>query len=120
MLVTARPSPVPENSTLTVVVDADAAGAIFGTSLADRAGACPRLLDRISGEGPLSFGAAGAPKSFVRGAIHPAAFELALLSRSTRGVVSAMDGFKAISLILGAREGSRTTSFNVTLIEPIS
>jgi hypothetical protein len=121
VLVTALPIPVPENSTLTVVVDAPRAGPSFGTSFCglDKLGPAPPALlfcdmDTRSPELPLSdLTTAEGKKSFDIGAIHAVALVCSPFSLAF--CPSARLGFKASSLTLTAEGGSRIMLFIATL-----
>jgi hypothetical protein len=121
VLVTALPTPVPENSTLTVVVDAPRAGPIFGANFCglDKLGPEPCDMDTRSAELPLSdLTTVEGKKSFDIGAIH--AFAPLCTPFSLVFCPSAKPGFKASSLNLTAEDGSRMTPFIATLNWPSS
>jgi hypothetical protein len=99
--------PTPENSTLTVVADAASAGPDFGTNRVLR----PRALSESVEEGGRSL--RGGKKSLDMGVIQLCAAELAERSLS---LSFSRSGCNALSLILGANDGSRITSFSVVLI----
>jgi hypothetical protein len=103
--------PTPENSTFTVVADAARAGPNFGTNRVLRVW---ELFEWLK-EGGSSL--RGCAKSLEMGAIQlwPAGFvEASLL------ISFSLSGYNALSLILGAKEGSRMTSLSVDLICPSS
>ncbi len=125
VLVTARPTPVPENSTLTVVAEAASAGPSLGTNRAGRTVSrlFPRVALRVGGPRSL-WDISTLPvgeKSLDMGAIHAATPPCNPASRSfSNRSASALPGFKASSLIRKASEGSRTISFTVTRSWPNS
>ena len=108
-------------STLTVVVVEARAGAIFGTTIARWRVSRPLLNALVIGGASLTrrllsvaLLLAVDPNNFARGFIHEEPLA-ACLSLS-----AAFAGSRAISLILGARDGSRITSLRVTRMCPIS
>lgn len=106
-LVTARPAPVPVNSTFTIVVEADVAGPSLGT---EREGA------RESPRPQLRFSLPEPPKSFESGAIQPP-------PEFDKGVLVDEDsslGFSTTSRTFGAIDGSRTMSLSVVRTLPSS
>ena len=115
-LVTARPAPVPVNSMLTVVAEADVAGPVFGVGREETPkGPRPRLTPW--GDTPLFESPEVAlPNSFESGAIHPLGINEEAFSP---GVDSSL-GFNVISRTFGAIDGSRTISLNVVRSVPSS
>ena len=125
-----RPTPEPENSTLTVVVEAARAGPDFGTNFEGlvrnvcsvAAGAGTDALRAVPSPGRSDVllspcDATPPPKNFDNGAIQPEVFVPCESVLGERIAASKpFVGSIAASRSLGAKEGSKITSFSATRI----